>query len=97
MISRVSAVAYYRGMSATTGRSKANTISLPPELARSAKALAKLESRTISGLFREAFRVYSSQRARRTLGKLSKYAASHNPNGYTEADVPRLIRETRAE
>ena len=51
----------------------------------------------MSELFREAFRTYSTQQARTTLDELGGYAASRNPKGYTETDVPRLIREVRAE
>jgi hypothetical protein len=51
----------------------------------------------MSELFREAFRTYSAQQARRTLGELGEYAAGRNPEGYTEDDVPRLIKEVRAE
>jgi len=51
----------------------------------------------MSELFREALRAYSAQQARRTLDELGEYAASRNPKGYTEADVPRLIKEVRAE
>jgi hypothetical protein len=50
----------------------------------------------MSELFREAFRTYSAQQARTTLDELGEYAAARNPKGYTEADVPRLIREVRA-
>jgi hypothetical protein len=59
---------------AITRTSRVYTISLPPELARKAEALAKRDSRTMSELFREAFR---------------------NP-GFTETDVPRLIKEVRS-
>jgi predicted DNA-binding protein len=79
---------------ATTRRSRVYTISLPAELALKAEALAKRDSRTMSELFREAFRTYYSQQARRTLEEIGEYAASRNP-GYTEADVPRLIKEVR--
>ena len=51
----------------------------------------------MSELFREAFRTYSAQQARTTLEELGEYAAGRNPKGYTEADVPRLIQEVRAE
>lgn len=51
----------------------------------------------MSELFREAFRAYSAQQARRTLDELGEYAEGRNPKGYTEADVPRLIREVRDE
>jgi CopG family transcriptional regulator / antitoxin EndoAI len=74
--------------------SRVYTISLPPELASKAETLAKRDSRTMSELFREAFRSYYAQQARRTLEEIGEYAASRNP-GYTEADVPRLIKEVR--
>lgn len=82
---------------ATARKSKVYTISLPPELAQKAEALAKRDSRTMSELFREAFRTYSAQQARRTLEELGDYAAARNPKGYTEADVPDLIKEARSE
>ena len=77
--------------------SRTFTISLPPELAAAAERLAKLESRTISELFREALRVYYARRIEEASRDTAEYAATHNPYGYTEADVPRLIREVRAE
>jgi hypothetical protein len=49
----------------------------------------------MSELFREAFRAYYALQARRTLEEIGEYAISRNP-GYTEADVPRLIREVRS-
>jgi len=79
---------------ATPRTSRVYTISLPPELAAKAEALAKRDSRTMSELFREAFRAYYAQRARRTLEEIGEYAASRNP-GYSEADVPRLVKEIR--
>ena len=51
----------------------------------------------MSELFREAFRTYSAEQARKTLDELGEYAAGRNPKSYTEADVPRLIRQVRAE
>ncbi|MGA7927470.1 MAG: hypothetical protein WCA20_15960 [Candidatus Sulfotelmatobacter sp.] len=48
----------------------------------------------MSELFREAFRRYYAQQARRTLEEIGEYAASRNP-GYTEADVTRLIKEAK--
>jgi hypothetical protein len=80
---------------ATARKSKVYTISLPPELAQ--RAEAQQESRTMSELFREAFRTYSAQQARRTLDELGEYAADGNPQGHTEADVPRLIKQERTE
>jgi len=81
---------------ATARKSRVYTISLPPELAQKAEALAQRDSRTMSELFREAFRTYSAEQARRTLDEVGQYAAGRNPKGYSEADVPRLIREVRA-
>ena len=82
---------------ASARKSKVYTISLPPELAQKAEALAQRDSRTMSELFREAFRTYSAQQARTTLDELGEYAAGLNPKGYTEVDVPRLIKMVRAE
>jgi len=85
-------------MATTTARkSKVYTISLPPELAQRAEALARRDSRTMSELFREALRAYSAQQAREVLDDMGAYAAARNPKGYTEADVPRLIQEVRAD
>jgi len=82
---------------ATARKSKVYTISLPPELAQRAEALAQRDSRTMSELFREAFRTYSTQQARRTLDEFGEYAEGRNPKGYSEANVPRLIKEARTE
>ena len=81
----------------TARKSRVYTISLPPELAQRAEALAQRDSRTMSELFREAFRAYAAQQARRTLDELGEYAEGRNPRGFTEADVPRLIQQVRAE
>ena len=75
--------------------SRVYTNSLPPELAQKAEALAERDSRTMSELFREAFRTYYAQQARLALQEIGEYAASRNPGPYTEADVPRLIKEVR--
>jgi predicted DNA-binding protein len=77
--------------------SKTYTISLPPELASKAEFLARRDSRTMSELFREAFRTYYTQQARQTLEEINRYAATRNPEAYTEVDIPRLIREVRRE
>jgi len=80
---------------ATSRTSRVFTISLPPELASKAELLAKRDSRTMSELFREAFRAYYAQQAHKALEEIGTYSASRNP-GLTEADVPRLIQEVRA-
>ena len=79
---------------ATSRTSRVYTISLPAELALKAEALAKRDSRTMSELFREAFRSYYAQQARRTLAEIGEYAASRNP-GYTQDDIPLLIKDVR--
>ncbi|MGH9418236.1 MAG: ribbon-helix-helix protein, CopG family [Terriglobales bacterium] len=78
-------------------KSKVYTISLPPELAQRAESLARRDSRTMSELFREAFRAYSAQQAQRAMVELGDYAEGRNPKGYTEADVPGLIQQVRVE
>ena len=78
-------------------KSKVYTISLPPDMAKQAEAIAKRDSRTMSDLFREAFRLYQQERTRKWLQEIGEYAATRNPDGYTEDDVPRLIKEVRAE
>jgi len=81
---------------ATTRTSRVYTISLPPELAQKAEALAKRDSRTMSELFREAFRTYYAQQSRKTLEEIGEYA--NGPIPVTrKPDVPRLIQEVRSE
>jgi len=70
---------------------------MPPEMAASAESLAKQENRSMSELLREAFRAYHAQRVGAIFEEIGKYAASRNPNGYTEDDVERLVHEVRAE
>jgi predicted transcriptional regulator len=86
---------YTAGMP-TRRTSRVYTISLPPELAQKAEALARRDSRSMSELFREAFRSYYAQDARKTLMEIGEYAETRNP-GYAESDVPRLVKEVRAE
>lgn len=77
-------------------RSKVYTISLPPELAARAEAIAKAESRTMSEVFRETLRAYESERILRTLREAAAYGATRNLGGIGEEDVPRMVKETRA-
>jgi hypothetical protein len=79
------------------GTTKEYTISLPADLARSAEALATQESRTVNELFQEAVRAYSQQRVEAMFAEIAEYAATRNPMSYTEEDIPRLIKEWRAE
>lgn len=84
-------------MATAKRKSKVYTISLPPDLAKRAEAMAKAESRTISEVFREGLRSLQREQVRDQLRKLGEYAATRNPHGYTEEDVPRLVKEVRAE
>jgi metal-responsive CopG/Arc/MetJ family transcriptional regulator len=71
------------------------TISLPPDLAEQVTAIAKAESRTISELFREAFRTYRAGRVRALLDASQEAGRRTRHMGYKPEDVERLIRETR--
>lgn len=71
------------------------TISLPPDLAEQVTAIAKAESRTISELFREAFRTYRSGRVRALLDASQQAGRATRHMGYKAEDVERLIHETR--
>ncbi|MGB8261103.1 MAG: ribbon-helix-helix protein, CopG family [Terracidiphilus sp.] len=73
------------------------TISLPPEMAEQVLVTAKSESRTISELFREAFRQYRASRVRALLDASQQSGRQTGHMGYTPEDVSRLIRETRRE
>ena len=95
-------------MATNPRRSRVFSISMPPEMgmektiaaarqAASAEALAKQENRSMSELLREAFRAYHGQRIGAIFDEIGKYAATRNPHGYTEDDIPRLVKEVRAE
>ncbi|HXM43503.1 MAG TPA: ribbon-helix-helix domain-containing protein [Bryobacteraceae bacterium] len=73
------------------------TISLPPDMAEQVLAAAKAESRTISELFREAFRTYRAQRIQALLQTSLEQGRRRKHHGYTQDDVERLIHEVRAE
>jgi CopG family transcriptional regulator / antitoxin EndoAI len=77
-------------------RSKVYTISLPPELAARAEAIARAESRTMSEVFRETFRAYESQRILRTLREAAAFGATRDLGRYSEDDVPGMVKEARA-
>lgn len=73
------------------------TISLPPDLAEQVTAIAKAESRTISELFREAFRTYRAGRIRALLDASQQTGRQKGHMGYTPEDVADLIHQTRKE
>ncbi len=82
---------------AARGNTKTITVSFPVELAEQAEQLAKTESRTMSELFREAFRSYRVAAVRKRLVVGNAYAQGRTAHRYTEADVERLVDEARAE
>lgn len=82
---------------AARGNTKTITVSFPVELAEQAEHLAKTESRTMSELFREAFRTYRMEAVRKRLVTGNAYAQRRAARQYTEADVERLVDEARAE
>jgi hypothetical protein len=73
------------------------TISLSARVADKAEALADIEGRTLSDLFLRAFRAYQAAAFDQWWKELREYADPSNPHGYTEDDIPRLIKEVRAE
>ena len=73
------------------------TISMPPDLAEQVTTIARAESRTISELFREAFRAYRAGRIRALLATSQQAGRRSRHMGYAPDDVPRLIREMRQE
>ena len=81
---------------AARGNTKTITVSFPLKLAEQAEQLAKTESRTMSELFREAFRTYRAEAVRKRLVAGNVYAQGRAAHRYTEADVERLVDETRA-
>jgi metal-responsive CopG/Arc/MetJ family transcriptional regulator len=72
---------------------KTFSVTLPADLAAKAEGLAEREGRDLSDIFSEAFREYWSEDAFRSLEDVRAYAATRNPHGYTEQDIPRLIKE----
>jgi len=90
-------LSYNVSMATSSRRSRVFSISLPPEMAAAAEHLAKQENRTMSELFREAFRVYHAQKIGAIFDEIGRYAATRNPHGYTEDDVELLVHEVREE
>lgn len=80
-----------------TRRSRVFTVSFPEDLARQVDQLARRESRNISELFREAFRIYRLGGIQRQL-ELARAAARSAavPTDYREQDIERFVDEVRA-
>lgn len=68
-------------------------ISLPPEMARAAEKIAKVEARTKSELVREALRQYIWGRGWKELRIYGEERAREK--GIKEEDLDRLVHETR--
>jgi metal-responsive CopG/Arc/MetJ family transcriptional regulator len=77
--------------------SRVFTVSFPESLAKQVEKVAREESRNISELFREAFRVYRLEQVRRRLDQDNAYARSRNQTQYTEEEIARFVDEVRAE
>lgn len=71
---------------------KTLTISLSPEQFEAAEALAKLEHRSMSELFREALRFYQQERLHQ---KIQENRARMAGLGITEEDIVPIIKEWR--
>jgi metal-responsive CopG/Arc/MetJ family transcriptional regulator len=85
-------------MSASRRRaSRVFTISFPENLAKKVIAVAKDEDRSISELFREAFRVYRMEHNDRKLIEARAIAAKRVTHHYTEDDVEALVDDVRRE
>ena len=72
------------------------SITLPSYLAAKAQLVAEREGRTLSDLFCESFREHQAAVVAKWWKELDE-DSMRNPNGYTEEDIPRLIKEVRAE
>jgi metal-responsive CopG/Arc/MetJ family transcriptional regulator len=73
------------------------TISFPEDLARQVDQVARRESRSISELFREAFRIYRLEGIHRELARARAAAHLRTPQPDHEAgEIERLVDEVRA-
>ena len=78
-------------------RSRVFTVSFPEELARQVDEVADRESRNISELFREAFRVYRLESVHGQLRRARTAARLRKPQqDFQASDVERLVDEVRA-
>ncbi len=78
-------------------RSRVFTVSFPEELARQVDEVADRESRNVSELFREAFRVYRLESLHTRLQRARAAARLRKPKQeFQPADVERMVDEIRA-
>lgn len=72
------------------------TISLPPQMAREYRQLAREKGETASELFREMFLFYKQQKLKRELYELQEYGAGRvREMGISEEEIERIIFEDR--
>ena len=71
------------------------TISLPPEMAEQVRQLMKAEDRTMSGLIREALRLYMQEAEWRRIQRFGQRRAREQ--GIAPEDAERLVDDYRAE
>jgi hypothetical protein len=72
-----------------------NNLHIPDDLLNAATAVAQADGKTTDELAADAMRRYLAHRKLDELGKYGRGQA--RKLGYTEADVPRLIAESRRE
>jgi hypothetical protein len=72
-----------------------NNLHIPDDLLNAATAIAQADGKTTDELAADALRRYLAHRKLDELGRYGREQA--RKLGYTEADVPRLIAESRRE
>jgi hypothetical protein len=72
-----------------------NNVHIPDDLLSAVSEAAATDGKTTDEIAAEALRRYLAHRQLEELGRYGREQSSHL--GYTEADVPRLIAESRRE
>lgn len=86
---------FVHNKSVSSVSSRKFTISFPEDLAKKVDLLAEQESRNVSELFREAFRIYFARRSREKLAEIREAAGDFNPRQYTREDTRKLVEDAR--
>ena len=73
------------------------SISLPEEMIQQANQLAASEQRTLSELFREAFRSYRAQQLKKRSEEAGQHALAIPQPGSKIQELSRIAKEIRAE
>jgi hypothetical protein len=72
------------------------TISVPPDIARECREIAKAKGETISQLFRDMFLSYKQEKLKDEFYALQRYGARKAKElKFTEKDIERMIFEGR--